>query len=219
MNGNILAQKIGYGLGRAATQVGTTHTQYRPLGSVISNPISLPYNIGTLSAAFTLAGGMKPGAYPAQAKADQLYWQAIAPVLSLKIGDYLVGVNTYCIVGLDNLVVPIALRCTQTLTFSRPTTAAPIGLQGYSSFETQPAVVYASDIPCTVNLKKQTGKSETHLPGDPALRAFYDVTFYLPEGTVQHRDIATDAFGVRYQVVSVSSGLLGTQALVEILET
>ena len=216
MNGTLLQQKIAYGLGRAATYTGTAHTQYRPTGYI--NPISLVYSLGTLSAAFTLSGGMQPKGWPAQVKADQLFWQAIAPVASLQVGDYLVGAHTYCMVGIDNLVIPIALRCTQSLTFSRQSAAAPVGLQGYSSFANQAPVVYAQNIPAVINLKKQTGKAEVGLPGDAALRAFYDAAFYLPDGFVQHRDIVVDNNGLRYQVVSVSSGLLGTQALLEILE-
>lgn len=216
MNGALLQQKIAYGLGRAATYTGTSHTQYRPTGYI--NPISAGYSLGTLSAGFTLSTGMRPRGWPAQVKADQLFWQAIAPVASLQIGDYLVGVNTYCIVGLDNLVIPIALRCTQSITFSRPSSTVPTGLQNYSSMATQAPVVYAQNVPCAINMKKQTGKAEVGLPGDAALRAFYEAEFYLPDGFVQHRDIAVDSNGIRYQVVSVSSGLLGTQALIEVLE-
>jgi hypothetical protein len=218
MNGALLQSKIAYGLQRAASAIGSMHTQYRP-GEVINNPISPVYALGQIPCAFTLNGGMKPGSWVAQTQQNQLFWQIIAPVAQLQVGDYLVGQNTYCVVGLDALMIPLALRCTQTLTFSRQPKNTAAGLQSYSALAAPAPVVYAQGIPGAMNIKKETGRPQADLPGDASLRAFYVCNFYLPDGLVQHRDIVTDENGLRYQVVSVSSGLLGTQALVEVLES
>ena len=218
MNGALLQSKIAYGLQKAANAVGTMHTQYRP-GTPINNPISPVYALGQIPCAFTLNGGMKPASWVAQTQQNQLFWQIIAPVAQLQVGDYLVGQNTYCVVGLDALMIPLALRCTQTLTFSRQPKETAAGLQSYSALAAPAPVVYAQGIPGAINIKKETGRPQAALPGDASLRAFYACNFYLPDGLVQHRDIVTDENGTRYQVVSVSSGLLGTQALVEVLES
>jgi len=218
MDGALLQSKIADGLQKAASKVGTLHTQYRP-GMPINNPISPVYALGQVPCAFTLNGGMKPGSWAAQTQKNQLFWQIIAPVAQLQVGDYLVGQNTYCVVGLDALMIPLALRCTQTLTFSRQPKETAAGLQSYSALAAPAPVVYAQGIPGVLSIKKETGRPQAGLPGDAALRAFYACNFYLPDGLVQHRDIVTDENGTSYQVVSVSSGLLGTQALVEVLES
>jgi hypothetical protein len=218
MDGALLQSRIAYGMQKAARAVGEMHTQYRP-GAVISNPISPMYALGQIPCALTLNGGMKPGSWAAQTQQNQLFWQIIAPVAQLQVGDYLVGQDIYCVVGLDALMIPLALRCTQTLTFSRQPKTTAAGLQAYSALASPAPVVYAQGIPGVLNIKKDTGRPQADLPGDASLRAFYACNFYLPDGLVQHRDIVTDENGLRYQVVSVSSGLLGTQALVEVLES
>ncbi len=159
---------------------------------------------------------MLPGKWAAQSQPNQIYWQAM--ISGVQPGDYLVGQNTWVIVALDQIMTPIALRCTQTLTFARQPQAAQVGVQAYAAMNAPQPQVYALQIPGVLNIKKETGRPIAGLPGDAGLRAFMNAAFWLPDGLVQVRDIVTDENGQRYQVVTVSTGLLGTQALLEVLE-
>lgn len=204
MNGALLQQKLVNGRARAASQIGTSHNQYR---GTPTNPLAPASLIGSVQASFNING-----AYKGQSSADQLYWQVINSG-TIQIGDYLVGTHTWCIVAIDQLLPPIALRCTDSLTFSRPAAAAQVGALSYQTVAAQ--AIYATSVPGYLSAKKETGRPATALPGDADLRAFYSAAFYLPAGSVEERDIVTDGNGARYQVVAATAGLLGYNALLE----
>lgn len=197
------------GYGKAAIRIGPTYSQYRSASHL--NPIQSANLVATLPASFNIGG-----AYTGQNKANQLYWQIIADATGFQLGDYLVGPATYCVVALDSILPPIALRCTQTLSFSRPAINQSAGLQPYPRPEIDTA--YATSIPGVLNVKKETGRPTAGLPGDNALRTFYSAFFYLPDGVVQERDQATDENGNNYQVISAQFGLFGYEALFELVE-
>ena len=209
MNGATIQARINTGLATASRFIGLPHNQYRPLG--ISNPISIGNLLGSMLCSFNIRGS-----YSGQVMQNQLFWQGILPRGLLQLGDYLVGQYTYCIVGLDALLPPIALRCTQSLSFSRVAIQQGAGLQAYQDLKA--TTVYAANVLGVLTQKKESGAPRTGLPGDAALRAFFEANFYLPDGTVQMRDFVTDENGQKYQVVSCSFGLLGYQALLEIVE-
>lgn len=204
-----IQQKIYAGYAKAAKRIGPTYSLYRPASFL--NPIQPSNLVTTLPASFNIGGQ-----YTGQSKADQRYWQVIADGSLLKIGDYLVGPATYCVLALDSLLPPIALRCTQTLSFSRSTLDEAAGLQPYPRPEVGTA--YATGIPAVLGVKKETGRPVADLPGDNALRTFYSAFFYLPDGMVQERDQATDENGNHYQIISAQSGLFGYEALFELVE-
>lgn len=209
MDSALLQSRIYRGLGIAATKIGPAYSLYRSASHL--NPIAPANLIGTLNASFNIGGQ-----YTGQNKANQLYWQIIADGSQLKVGDYLVGPATYCVLALDSLLPPIGLRCTQTLSFSRPAINESPGLQPYPRPEIDTA--YATGIPGVLNVKKETGRPVTDLPGDNALRTFYSAFFYLPDGTIQERDQATDENGNNYQIISAQFGLFGYEALFELVE-
>jgi hypothetical protein len=163
-----LQARIYKGYGKAAIRIGPTYSQYRSASSV--NPIQSANLLGTLNASFNING-----AYTGQTKANQLYWQIIADATGFQIGDYLVGPATYCVLTLDSILPPIALRCTQTLSFFRPTINQGAGLQPYPNPEMGTA--YAQGIPGALGVKKETGRPDAQLPTDNALRSFYSAFF------------------------------------------
>lgn len=209
MDAGRLQQLIYKGYGAAATHIGPCYNVYRSASPL--NPIQQANLLGTLNASFNIGGS-----YNGQSKANQLYWQIIADGSVFEIGDYLVGPATYCVLALDSLLPPIALRCTQTLSFFRPTIDESAGLQPYPNPEIGAA--YASGIPGVLSVKKETGRPDAQLPTDNALRSFYAAFFYLPDGTVQERDQVTDENGDNYQIVSAQKGLFGYEALLELVE-
>ena len=209
MNADLIQQKIYAGYAKAALRIGPTYSLYRSTSMI--DPIQASTLLGTLNASFNIGGS-----YAGQAKANQLYWQIIADATQFEVGDYLVGPDTYCVLALDSLLPPIALRCTQTLSFFRPSINDDPGLQPYPNPEMGDA--YAQGIPGVLTVKKETGRPDAQLPTDNALRAFYGAFFYLPDGSVQTRDQITDENGDNYQVVSAQKGLFGYEALLELVE-
>jgi len=210
MDAALIQAKIYAGYAKAALRIGPPHCLYRP-GPVLINPIQPANQLGTLNASFNIGG-----TYSGQSKSNQLYWQIIVDGSQLAVGDYLVGCETYCVLAMDSLMPPIALRCTQTLTFSRPLINSLPGEQPYPNPDLDTA--YAQGIPGVLSVKKETGRPAAQLPTDNALRAFYAAFFYLPDGAVQTRDQVTDENGDNYQVVSAQKGLLGYEALLELVE-
>jgi hypothetical protein len=209
MDAATIQAKIYAGYAKAALRIGPEYSLYRPASMI--NPIQAPNLRGTLPASFNINGS-----YKGQSKSNQLYWQIIADGSQLEVGDYLVGPATYCVLTLDSLLPPIALRCTQTLSFFRPSINNSPGLQPYPNPEMGAA--YAQGIPGVLSVKKETGRPDAQLPTDNALRAFYGAFFYLPDGIVQTRDQVTDENGDNYQVVSAQKGLFGYEALLELVE-
>lgn len=209
MDAATLQQKIYAGYAKAALRIGPTYTVYRPQWP--PSPIQQTNIIGTLSASFNINGS-----YTGQVKANQLYWQIFADGTQFQIGDYFVGPDTYVVVAMDPILPPIALRCTQSMTFFRPTINDSPGLQPYPNPELGDA--YAVNVPSVLTVKKETGRPDAQLPTDNALRAFYGAFFYLPDGAVQTRDQVTDENGDNYQVVSAQKGLFGYEALLELVE-
>lgn len=209
MDATKIQQKIYAGYAKAAQRIGLTYTIYR--SQWLPNPIQPANVIGSVPASFNIGGS-----YNGQSKANQMYWQVIADATQFQVGDYLVGPDTYVVVAMDSLLPPIALRCTQSLTFARPIIDDGPGLQEYPNPQMDTA--YATGVPGVLTVKKETGRPDAQLPGDNALRAFYGAFFWLPDGTVLTRDQVTDENGDNYQVVSAQKGLFGYEALVELVE-
>jgi hypothetical protein len=204
-----IQQLIYAGYGKAAIRIGPPHNVYRPQSFI--DPIQDANLVTTITASFNINGS-----YKGQTKSNQLYWQIIADASQLQVGDYMVGTDTYVVLALDSLLPPIALRCTQSLTFFRPSINDQPGVQPYPNPEMGTA--YAVNIPGALGIKKETGRPSADLPTDNALRAFYSAFFYLPDGTVETRDQITDENGDNYQVVSAQSGLFGYETLLELVE-
>lgn len=207
MDGATLQTRLYAGLAKAAAHIGTAHDQYR---GTPTNPLQAANKIATLQASANINGQ-----YSGQVKAEQPYWQVIADGAALQIGDYLVGAHTYAVVALDALLPPLSLRCPHTVTITRPGAPAGVGTQPYGAPTTTTTV--ATNVPAYVLLKTERGAQPAKLPGDAALRAFYDVLLWLPANTVQSRDLVSDGTH-RYQVTAAQWSLLGYTLLCERLE-
>jgi hypothetical protein len=218
MTGAGVQALISQGLGVAAQSIGSPHAQFRPSGATVLDPLNAGNNIGTLNALFTLQGGMKPSAWTAQTKAEQPYWQIIANLSALQIGDCLVDTHTYCVVALDALMVPLALRCPHSVTVTRPTIDTEYGARPYNAINTRAETVVATNVPAYIQAKTFRGTPPTKLPDDTGLNAYYEVSLWLPDGTIQPRDFLTDDNGRRFHVTGGPFSLLGYTLLCELLE-
>ena len=202
MNGALLQSRINHGYAMAANQIGTAHTWYRAATPL--TPLQPVNSLGTLPASFNIGGQ-----YLNQPKADVWLWQALADGSQLQIGDYLVGAETWCIVGMQALMPIMALRCTDSISISR---AGPISQTADGA--QQSTVQVASGIPCYVQVKRdkgfsapagyQGGATNTSAPM-PDWLVYVGLGGVTPAGFIKDGDIITNQVGDQWKVDAAST--------------
>lgn len=201
MTGAGVQALIAQGLGVAAQSVGIPYTQYRPSGASLDDPIVSANILGPINALFTQSKGMSPKGWAAQAKSDVPFWYFIADLSAVNEGDYLVGDYTYGIVTMQTLMMPMALRCPDTVTIQR-------GASTFSATEgyTQGLTTIFASLPASISVKRDKGFSRP--PGFPAPSEtptpmpMYDITVIpaIPDGAILTGDMITDQTGQQYRV-------------------
>ena len=110
----------------------------------------------------------------------------------------------------------------RVISISRPASDVAVGYQpNYSGLDPANETPIASDLPASIQLKKERGKPDPDLPSDAAAKSFW--TVLIPRGSaalglIQTNDVITDDLGVRYQVIGAYWNSLGYALLVERLE-
>lgn len=206
MDGATLQSLIYKGNARAAAKIGTTHQQYRPTGLSVA-PLDASNLIGTAAASFNIGG-----AYNGQNKPDQILWQAIVDGAAVQIGDYLVGEHTWAIVGMDQLMPIMAMRCTDTVTIKR---------NGGTTFSAtsgavQSEATIATNVPCYIQLKRDKGFSApAGFPAPtnsaapmPEWLVYICLGGVLPVGAIKDGDLLESSDGQTWKVDAASSSTL-----------
>ena len=201
MDGATLQGRIYHGYAQASAKVGTAHTQYRPSSAI--NPLGTA--LGTLLASFNIGGS-----YANQAKQDQILWQAVLDGTQVDIGDYLVGAETWAIIGKQALMPVLAMRCTDTLSMSRRNSTPTQGPDGTTYGTTQ----LAAAVPCYVQLKRdkgfsapagfQGGATNTSAP-IPEWNIFVCLGGVTPAGFFQPGDVITTGAGETLKIDAAST--------------
>lgn len=110
----------------------------------------------------------------------------------------------------------------RTVAITRPASDVAAGYQpNYSGLDPSNETPVASDLPASIQIKKERGKPDPDLPGDAAAKSFWTVFIPVgaaPLGLIQTNDVITDDLGVRYQVTAPYWNSLGHALLVERLE-
>ena len=208
--GALIQQQYYAGLGVAALNMGTPHTQYRPAGATLNDPLNSANSLGALNANMNIGGK-----YPGQTKISQNYWQAIVDGTKLQEGDYLVGHLTWCVVALDQLMPPIVLQCDNALTVQRVTQAFSATEGAYQTTET-----ILTGIPCSIALKRDKGFNKP--VGFPATTntdapmPIYTILVYTGNSPtagvpIKSGDMLTDLAGKTYKVESEQWSPIGTE--------
>jgi hypothetical protein len=109
----------------------------------------------------------------------------------------------------------------RTITISRPEVQAGAGNQGYFGLSPGSETPVASDLPASIQEKKEGRNPDAGLPSDIAKRTMWRI--FIPAGSaanglIQDRDIVTDDSNVRYQVGAAYWNSLGYNLLAERLE-
>lgn len=202
MDGATLQSRIYHGYAQAAAKIGTPHTQYRPATAM--TPIAPINSLGSINATFNIGGS-----FANQAKADVLLWQGVLDGSAVDIGDYLVGAQTWVIVGKQALMPVMALRCTDSVNIARAgaVTQTADGAQ-------QSTVQVAASVPCYIQLKRdkgfsapagfQGGATNTSAPM-PEWQVFLCLGGVTPAGFIREGDIITTSTGDQWKVDAAST--------------
>ncbi len=131
MNAALLQQKIDAGYARAAAQIGTTFTLYRPSGATAPNSPIVPGNIVTTLPASFNAEDM---AYEKSARYGKATWYCLVDGTQTQPGDYLVGGGKIYFIAAQQLALPIlAVECNRAVRIARMPVANGAGYAGYSA--------------------------------------------------------------------------------------
>jgi hypothetical protein len=127
MNGSLLQQKIYGAYAKAALQIGSPYTLYRP--SSAANPIVPSNVIAALPASFNPEGQ----GYQMPQTYGKPLWCCLVDGSHTKVGDYLVGVgNTFFIASMAASLPILTVKCNRSVRIGRmPVENAP-GYAGYS---------------------------------------------------------------------------------------
>lgn len=106
----------------------------------------------------------------------------------------------------------------RTISIARGAAQSGVGEIGYGGHVQADEDTLFTDIPASIQQKKEGGKPDAGLPGDTAKRTFWRIFFNLPNGSVNSRDIIIDELGVRYEVMAPYWNSLGYNCLCERLE-
>ncbi|WGS53576.1 hypothetical protein LFL96_21195 [Paraburkholderia sp. D15] len=110
----------------------------------------------------------------------------------------------------------------RTISITRPAQDTAVGYSSsYSGVQPSNETPVASDLPASIQLKKERGKPDPNLPADAAAKTFWTVFIPLgsaPLGLIRTNDIVTDDIGNRYQITGAYWNSLGYAALAELLE-
>jgi hypothetical protein len=99
---------------------------------------------------------------------------------------------------------------------TRPSQSAGFGASStYGAIDDETETTVLSELPANISWARTGQQRNTGLPGSAMWRAIFRVVFKAPSGTVRERDIITDEFGNRYQVVAAQSGPFGYMCLTE----
>jgi hypothetical protein len=106
----------------------------------------------------------------------------------------------------------------RTISISRPTQPNGVGAVGYGAELPATETPVASNVPASIQQKKEGRMPGAGLPGDARATIWRIFFNSLQNGTVADRDIITDDLGIRYQVQAAYWNSLGYNCLCERLE-
>jgi len=182
MDGATMQALIYQGYGIAAQNIGLSFDQYRPSGA--NAPTDPANKLATLPAHFRVDD--KLSKWSSYGKALYSAW---VDGRELQVGDYLVGVDTYFIAGMQPLLPILAVQCSRTLSISRPSTAGT-------------STPLMTSWPASLLEGSARGKDEADYPGYVASPQWVVLLPAAPGVTLGTADIITDDLGRLYFIES-----------------
>jgi hypothetical protein len=185
VNGAQVQANIYKGYARAAAQIGVSHAVFRP--SSPRNPLTSANQVATLPASFNLEDG-----YERPNKYGNGVWRAIVDGTQLRVGDYLVGLQTWFIAGLEALLPIVAIQCNRTLNFVRPAQVSGAGAVGYGGDTQAAEMPLMTGWPASVLDGGKSEANEVRLPGDTHNPSWAILVPAIAGVTLRVADVAID---------------------------
>ena len=203
MDGNVLADRLGRGMGAAARAIGVVHDVYRPGGTTF--PVRLAWRVVQLPAAFD---GGDPGY-----RRPRYYERSLRGLFDtayVRVGDYLAGPRGVLFVAaVPALSRPLCVLTNATVDVWRPSGPAWPGLNDYGG--AGPAEAVLTGWPAQV--MAGGGGRPGELPGDAELAGFIVL---LPAimalrslGPLRGSDVVSDERGRRFVVGAAEETEMG----------
>ena len=208
MDAATIQAKINYGLGKAATIMGYTSTQYRPASATLA-PIISGNIIQTLPVSYNAQDRTysKPNSY------GKPLWFADCDRTLFQVGDYLQSAQdgTFFVAAMQSLLPTLAVQCNQTITITRPvSTTGQVGVGVYGGANVATDTDILNSYPCSILQGSKGDKSLVNLPGDVRSPWWFVLLPVIPGGVqFYNNDIAYDGNGKRYKLSSCELTDLG----------
>lgn len=199
MDGAVLADRLGRGMGAGARAIGTMHDVYRPHG--VAFPVRLAWRVVRLAAAFD---GGDPG-YRRPRHYDRAM-RALFDTAYVRVGDYLAGPRGVLFVAAaPALARPLCVLTNATVDVSRPSGPGWPGMNEYGG--AGPDEVVLTGWPASV--MAGGGGRSGELPGDGGLPGFVVLLPVSVPVPLRGSDVVSDERGRRFVVGSADETELG----------
>lgn len=204
MDVDLLAAKVRYGYGKAASILGRSTTIYRPDDSTW-DAITVnvrPAQFDTVPT-FTFTNPQKFG---------NVTYYALMDVTGLLPGDYLVSEGTtYFVATVDDFAAPMVQRCDAVLTISRPSGSGVPGAGYYSGDVRDAETLLLDRWPAAMVITGRSTTGAAALPADPHFQRWQAMLPVSVPRQIRTSDIVEDslAMPMRMLISSVEYSALG----------
>lgn len=202
---------VAYGLGIAASKLGSFHTVYRPTAAM--NPLQqAPLRIQLAN----FDGDPSFGLKRPQAWSKPIVY-GMLDTTDVQVGDYLVGTDTVFVARFEPMLPPECVICSRTVSVFSSASAPPVGLDVVYGGRTDASdVMVASGWPISMVTKTRGDNVPTKLPGD-VRAAYYECLIpAIPGVTLRPTMRLTDENGDNYEIVTVETSSFGNRLLVSL---
>ena len=199
MDGNVLADRLGRGMGAGARAIGLVHDVYRPRGAAF--PVRLAWRVVQLAAAFD--GGDPGYRRPRHYERSQ---RGLFDTAYVRVGDYLAGPRGVLFVAaVPALARPLCVLTNATVDVWRPSGPAWPGLNEYGG--AGPAEAVLTSWPAQV--MTGGGGRPGELPGDAELAGFVVLLPVSVPVSLRGSDVVSDERGRRFVVGAAEETEMG----------
>lgn len=205
--------RIGLGLSKAASILGTNQTLYRPTTAFL--PIS-----GSPQANIQCAFDINPDfRLIATAQPAHSYAVMLADPALVQEGDYLVGDDTHFVARVEPLRPALCVLCTQVVDFLSTDITTNAGTNAYGGRTDDTDALVAQGWAVSMSARTHSEQDVTKLPSDTRA-AYYDVLAPpIPNVTLSFGMRLQDNTGQVYEIVSAELSPFGWRLLVGLATT
>ena len=209
MNGQIVQQYVNKGYAKAAINIGSTYSQYRP-ASATGPAIASANLVSTTVAAYFDPQVNFPANNPRQY--GKAAMKAVIDPTAVQPGDYLVGPErTYFVASVQDLMPVLVVYANETVSIERSASNANVGSLPYGGERPSLMTPVLGVWPASVLLKSKKEKNPTGL-GSDVPQTEMEILLPFASGVspvIEPADLLTLSTGIRYAIDNVELTDLG----------